>query len=161
MKKAVVLALAAIMVLGVAGAAFAGSLYQEDSTTPISLSGTVNVSAKVNPKLTLTLTTPDGGGSTLLLDWTNGGAGYVPGDDPASKNVGITVQSNKDYTITRDVTGMAAITAANLTYTTSLASPTSGSKPGSTFTDTIDLGTISYDVADGTYSGTIVYTVAQ
>jgi len=56
-KKVIVLALAAIMLLGVAGAAFAESVTY---TVPASNTGDpVDVKATVNPKIELTVDTPD------------------------------------------------------------------------------------------------------
>jgi len=93
-KKTIVFALAAIMVLGVAGAAFADSVTYEGTssgTPPVwSAAGTVNASAKVNPKITLTLgveSDTDGDG-VLELAWD-----ITPDTaEPTPKTVDLTVE---------------------------------------------------------------------
>lgn len=159
MKKTLVLALAAIMVLGVAGAAFAGSNVYTDSVTKGTTDpATVTVQAKVNPKITLSVSTPDGAGTDLLLDWAT--TPLDPGTDPAAKDVTLVVQSNKDYSLNRDASGMSALAPFNITY--GLAASTAGTKPGATHTDSVDPGTVSYDIApDTVFTGTLVYTAVQ
>lgn len=163
MKKTLVLALAAIMVLGVAGAAFAGSATidgtSDGGTPPVwSAAGTVNVNAQVNPKITLTITTPDGSGTDLLLDWAT--TPLNPGDDPAAKVVTLAVQSNKAYNVYRDATDMTDLAGLNIAY--SMTSGVAGAKPGATHTDSVNPGVVSYDLAPDTLlTGTLVYTAVQ
>lgn len=158
MKKAVVLALAAIMVLGVAGAAFAGSgTYDNVPGANTVSSGPVTVSAKVNPKLTLTVVTPDGGG--LLLDW----ASIDPSTPPASKTVNLTVDSNKAYTVTV-ASVFTNLTNAGITVNRALDVSTGTKGQSRAHVDTVSLAATSgswWDVEPGTYTGSITYTVTQ
>lgn len=159
MKKAVILALAAIMVIGVGAAAFAGSANYVSVPPATALDGgPVVVQARVNPKINLTVSTTDGVG--LLLDWAT--APLNPGDDPAAKSVTLTVDSNKDFGIT--VTdNLGDFTAAGLTFTRLLTPGVNGYAKGAgrTFTDQLNFGPISWDIAPGIYTGSIAYTVIQ
>lgn len=160
MKKAVILTLAALMVLGVGAAAFAGTANYVSVPPATALDGgPVAVQAKVNPKIDLTVTTPDGAGAALLLDWAT--VGLNPGDDPAAKNVSLEIDSNKSFTIL--VTeNLGPFTAAGLTFTRSLANATPGVKGQNVaFTDTLNFDPVSWNVEPGTYNGSIAYTVVQ
>lgn len=163
MKKTLVLALAAIMVLGVAGAAFAGSATYQDTTTKgtITAAGPVAIQAKVNPKITLTLATPDGTGTNLLLDWTI--------DDPsatsAAKTVTLTTSSNKAFTITR-TDSCAALTAAGINVSAMALTGHGGVKgKDKVNTDTVTLTPVTtwWDVEPNTaaYAGSLTYTLVQ
>lgn len=168
MKKTLVLALAAIMVLGVAGAAFAGtSPAIPGSGDPLAASGVVTVTAKVNPKLTLTIGTLDGTGPDLLLAWD-----ITPGtSEPAAKDVTLTVSSNKGYSIARtenrgDSTAPTSLAAAGITFAfPGNALPAAGSKGKAVqYTDKVNLAAPSSDwwqVEPGDYTGSITYTVTQ
>lgn len=176
MKKTLVLALAAIMVLGVAGAAFA----EDFVATPAKVnppsnalwkaSGTVNVNAVIHEKLMLTVTAPDDAtptDGTLNLSWdiTPGGAA------PASQPVKVTVSSNKAYTVSR--TDSIWATTAGFGVTTSelpaAIQPTGSGHEGDTdniYTDNVNLMLINgntswWDAAAGTYTGTLTYTALQ
>ncbi len=166
MKKTLVLALAAIMVLGVAGAAFAGSATYADTdsgaTKGTAGPGSVAVTAKTNPKITLTITTPDGAGTQLLLDWAT--TPLDPGTDPAAKKVSLVVDSNKDFAINVDETGMTPLTTAGFTYTRNLTAGVDGYTKGDdrTFEDSVDLGPVSYSITpDQLFTGQLVYTAIQ
>ena len=158
MKKAVGLALAAIMVLGVAGAAMAGN------SGPIAgvggtASGVVNISAKVNPKLTLTLDTDDGVDPNLLLDW----AAIDPDVAPADKDVRILVDSNKqfDLAVAEDFSDFAG---SGITISNTLAAGEDDIAKGKAVsrTDTVSLTSADWwQVDPDTYTGTITYTVTQ
>ncbi len=161
MKKAVVLALAVIMVLGVAGAAFAGSRTingVSDGGTPPrwTASGTVDVTAKVNPKLTLTIGTDDGAGTALLLAWD-----VTPGTLPVAKDVDLTVSSNKDYDISRAYTaGSLAGAGIDVTATTLPATGTKGANKA--HTDSVNLTAADWWLVEpGDYAGSLTYTVTQ
>lgn len=162
MKKTLVLVLAAIMVLGVAGAAVAGTSAPIAGTgSPLEAQGTVNITAKVNPKLTLTIATPaDGAGTELLLAWD-----ITPGTaEPTAKDVTLTVSSNKDYTISRadTITGFPTgmgITAASA----SLAGPKTKGKD-TLYTDSVNLTAADWWLVEASatdYTGSLLYTVTQ
>lgn len=165
MKKTIVLALAAIMVLGVAGAAFADSVTYEGGSSgapPVwSAAGTVNASAKVNPKITLTLgvTSDTDGDGVLELAWD-----ITPGTaEPTPEIVNLTVDSNKDFTIERTADD-SALSAAGISFDfTGSSLPTEGTKGGDfTCEDTVNLSSTNWwNVEPGDYSGSIVYTVTQ
>jgi opacity protein-like surface antigen len=152
MKKAVVLALAAIMVLGVAAAAFADQAVYSDNAAPnASTSGVVNVSATVNPKITLTIDTPDAG-QYVAFGAVDPGATYGP------LTVGLTVDSNKkfDLTSTQDTTGFGALTLGRT------LADVSGHAKGAGITFSDDYGiTVPIDADPGDYSATVTYSVVQ
>jgi len=158
-KKTLVLALAAIMVLGVAGAAFAESVTYTDATTAGTAAGTVNVNAQVKPKITLTITTPD---AAQTVDF-----GILePGLDPAAETIGLAVESNKSYKLARDTTGMAPLTTAGFTVAYGALDTTTvygnSGAAADTYSDTVDLGTVGYGItADVLYTGTILYSAVQ
>jgi hypothetical protein len=158
MKKTIVLVLAAVMVLGVAGAAFADNSGPISGVgSPLAASGTVTINAKVNPKLTLTLDTPDSPG--LLLNWV-----IDPDVAPAGKAVSILVDSNKqfDLAVTEDFTGFAG---SGITVSNSLAAGETniGKGKGVSRTDNVSLSSSDWWQVDPdpTYAGTILYTVTQ
>lgn len=157
MKKAVVLALAAIMVLGVAGAAFAnieaydGSLYAPGRWQASNSTDPVEVKATVNPKITLTVETPDAAQS---VDF----GAVDPGATYGGKTVTLTVDSNKqfDLTATPDVTGFGT-----LTLTRSLANQADHAKgAGIVFTDNYGID-VPVDADPIGYTATVTYSVVQ
>ena len=155
MKKAVVLALAAIMVLGVAGAAFAGSATYTDSTTPLA---SVNnsaapgvVSATVNPKISLTVVAPDAG-QTVAFGAVDPGATY------AGKKVTLTVVSNKKFnlTSTQDVTSFGSLTLVrDFTDKTGQAKTA-----GASFDDNYSI-VVPADADPQAYSASVTYSAVQ
>lgn len=171
MKKTLVLALAAIMVLGVAGAAFAETKTIEgtSSGTPPawSAAGTVNINASVNPKITLTLgvdtdLVADG---VLNLDWS-----ITPDTaEPTAKTVDLIVDSNKNFTIARtpddgDPAVVTSLEAAGISFDFAASTlPLGGTKGENVaFTDTVNLSATNWwSVAPGSYAGSILYTVTQ
>lgn len=169
MKKTLVLALAAVMVLGVAGAAFAGSnVFSDTVTAGTTDPAAVTVNAKVNSKITLTVATTEGSGTDLLLDWAT--TPLNPGDDPAAKDVTLEVKSNKPYLLNRDTTGMSALTTAGYTFAYSDLAPVSpavawdktSGNTARTHTDSVDPGVIGYDITPDTLvTGSIVYSAVQ
>lgn len=105
----------------------------------------------VNPKVTLTVTTPDANQEVLF--------GTVdPGGTAGPLNVTLEVDSNKAFTITsaEDLTNFDAI-VLNRTLT----APTAGAKgQGVSFTDTMDIS-VPWSVEPGAYDATVQYTVTQ
>ena len=160
MKKSFVLALAALMVLGVAGAAIAGTSDPiPGAGDPLEASGTVSVTAKINPKLTLTIATPDGTGTDLLLAWD-----ITPETaEPVAKDVTLTVSSNKGYSITRTPdTGTLSGAGISLDFTGSTLPATGSKGKDAAYTDTVNLtATDWWEVDPGDYTGSLLYTVTQ
>lgn len=160
MKRAVVLALAALMVFGVAGAALAdGPVTYEGAGNPlVATNGTaVTVKATVNPRLTLSITTPDGAQTVDFGD-------ALPGT-PESANVSLAVKSNKAWGMTKLVTGAAPIgltTTIPADMTTGGSSVAYGAKGQWDATDvyTIDVPWDT-DPSVTPYEATVVYTVTQ
>ncbi|MGB4441276.1 MAG: hypothetical protein WBJ62_03515 [Coriobacteriia bacterium] len=153
MKKTLVLALAAIMVLGVAGAAFAADypgtlsgsqLVATNSAAP------VQVTAKVPAKLTLTLDT------TLVA------FGSVDPDATPTSTVAVTVKSNKTWTGAVDVAGQA--TEIGLATSTDNGGWDGMTKYGAVgnngFADVYSLN-VPWETAPGDKTATVTYTVTQ
>lgn len=159
MKKAVVLALAAIMVLGVAGAAFAESVDYPGSLvagvwTATNSADPVEVRATVNPKITLTVDTPDASQSVEWLSVDPGVTGL------GGKTVTVMVDSNKQFDL-HVTESVAAFTAADITlHRTVNDSPNQGKGQDVTFNDAYSIDT-TWDTEPGTYTATVTYTVTQ
>lgn len=170
MKKTLVLALAAIMVLGVAGAAFADSVIYPgapngDVPPKQVAAGTVLISASVNPKITLTITTPN-----KALDGTTDAAAQTldfqalnPGTTSSALTVGLGVTSNKAYSLTAAPT-LGANWAANglaLNRTPDAAIVASNPKTAAaTFTDSYTI-TVPASADPVAYTGSVLYTATQ
>ena len=110
--------------------------------------GTVTVNAKVNPKITLTITTPDPGQAVEFGD-----VDPMSGDTAV---VGIEVKSNKTYDLTKALAGDVAL----MGLTTSLADQADQAKGTNTYSDTYTLN-VPYTTDPGDYSATVAYTVLQ
>ncbi len=159
MKKAVVLALAAIMVLGVAGAAFAdsvdypGSLFAPGRHQATNSADPVEVRATVNPKITLTVDTDDAAQSIAWLS-------LDPGATSSTKRVDVLVDSNKqfDLDVTEDV---AAFTAAEITLVRTVADTANvGKGENVAFADDYYV-TTTWNTEPNTYTAHVTYTVTQ
>ena len=158
MKKAVVLALAAIMVLGVAGAAFAdvvtydGSLYAPGRWQA---AGTVNVSATVNPKLELTIDTPSAASQTVAF-------GAVDPGTSGPLTVNLAVSSNKQFDLTASeaLAGFQTVDG-DITLNRTLADQLDQGKGAAVpFSDDYSID-VPWTVDPGTYSATVTYTALQ
>lgn len=152
MKKTLVLALAAIMVLGVAGAAFAVDY-------PGTLVGTQLVATN-SPAVQVTATVP--AKLTLTLDKTLVAFGPVDPGATATSNVLVTVKSNKTWTGDVVVAGQAA--EIGLAASTDDAGWDAMAKYGavgnSDFTDAYSLN-VPWTTPAGDYVATVTYTVTQ
>lgn len=153
MKKVIVLALAAIMVLGVAGAAFAvdypgsvegADLVATNSATP------VQVTATVPAKLTLT------------LDKTTVAFGTVDPGVPYTDNVVVTVKSNDTWV--GDVVVGGQFAEIGLTVSTDDGGWDTMIKYGhagnTDFTDTYSVN-VPWTTTPGDKTATVMYTVTQ
>lgn len=153
MKKPVLLALAAIMLFGVAGAAFADSATYTNNTPPLAstTAAPVTVSATVNPKISLTVTTPDVG-QTVAYGAVDPGATY------GGKTVNLVVNSNKRF----DLTAVQNTTSfGTLTLTRSFANALGNAKGiNVAFADNYSI-TVPADADPLPYTATVTYSVVQ
>lgn len=160
MKKLVVTSILVVaVVFGLVAAATADTVVIPGAGSPNqSASGNVTVRAVVNPRLTLSLTTPAADPSQTL-EWL----GLNPGDDPAAKDVGILVSSNKGFQIDKSMgsTNLATNLSMTMTYPTGLNVASGAKGQNVSFTDTYDIPTIAWTVDPGTYVDTVTYTVTQ
>lgn len=156
-KTALLVALATVMVLGVAGAAFAdivgytGAVYAPGRWAADNSSDPVEVKATVNPKITLTVDTPD---AAQAVDF----GAIDPGATYGGKTVTLTVDSNKqfDLTATEDLTSFGA-----LVLNRSLADAADNAKGVDiTFTDTYSID-VPADADPTAYSAFVTYSVVQ
>jgi len=152
MKKTMLLAILAVaMLLGAASYATAASHTYYGSGSPnSSASGSVTVTATVNPKINLTIVAPD---AAQTVDF----ATIDPGVASAIKTVNLSVDSNRAFTMTKAVTGQSAL----LGLTTSLASGATGVKgAGTAFSDDYQID-VPFTTDPGVYNAFVQYTVTQ
>ncbi|MDP2182198.1 MAG: hypothetical protein Q8K99_06485 [Actinomycetota bacterium] len=158
MKKLVVVSILIVaVVFGLVAYATADTVVYPGAGAPNqSASGSVTVRAVVNPKLTLSLTTPD---AAQTLDFGS----LNPGDDPAAKAVGILVSSNKAFAIDKAVAGNDLVTVFGMTmsYAPGLGVATGAKGQNVSFTDSYDIPAVAWTVNPGTYVDTVTYTVTQ
>jgi len=152
MKKSVILgALVVAVVLSAAVYATADSKVIPGSGSPVAASGTVNVKATVNPKLTLTIVTPVGASQTVDFGTID------PGVASAVVPVSVTVSSNKKYDLDKVVGGQAVL----MGLTTDLAASAANVETASRiFTDNYAI-TVPWTTAPGALTATVQYTVTQ
>lgn len=143
-KSALFGVLIVAMLFGVVGLASADVV-----TYSAPAQGTVTARAAVNPKITLSIATPD---AAQTVDF-----GPVDPETAYSDTVGLQVKSNKVYDLT---VGAPAGDVAALGFTNSLASATGESVGINTYTDTYDIN-VPFTTAPGNYAVTVQYTVAQ
>ena len=154
MRKTVLLGvLAAVMLFGIVGLAVADSVEYPGSGNPLSTATNsadpVKVKATVNPKITLTIDTPDPSQEVLF--------GTVDPEDPQTANVGLEVKSNKSWDMTVDKGGNDTELGLTTTYENGMTDQPKGTWIG-TDTYTID---IPYSTDPGDYIATVQYTVTQ
>lgn len=154
-RTALLMVLVVALVFGAVGYAFAAGSATFTGSSPVDNStNLVQVQAKVNPKISLTINTPDGSGSSLLVDFGS----VDPGVTTSGKTVSLDVASNKNFTIATAITDPAPLNLA-----TSI-NPATVYTHGNTQTIS-DPYSITPDfslLADGsTYSATVQYTVTQ
>ena len=151
MKKTLVLALAAIMVLGVAGAAFAESVTY---TLPASnASDPVDVKATVNPKIELTVNTP---AASQTVDFGTADPGVAE-----TQNVTVGVKSNVAWTGTSVLGGDATLIGLSTSTNTDWPVMSGyGAKGVQTFTDAYGIN-VPWTTDPAPYTATVVYTVIQ
>ena len=156
MKKSLVLAVLALSILLLVGVS---SAFASDTATITAgaagvaktATDTVSVSATINAKLLLVVTTPDAAQSVNF--------GAVDPGTTANKNVTVQVLSNKGYTVSETQTGASAI---GLTTSSGIvgAYPKSPDDNGKSWTDTYTIQ-VPWNTDPNTYSATVLYTVVQ
>ncbi|MBN2841243.1 MAG: hypothetical protein JXP37_09850 [Coriobacteriia bacterium] len=156
MKKAVLLgALAAVMLFGIVGLAVADTVVYEGTgvaNSPQSTSGTVNVAASVNSKITLTIATVDGGAGELLVDF-----GAVDPETDYDEDIDLTVKSNRLWDLSVTKSASAADIGLETTYQDGLEDQVRGT---TLLTDNYAIN-VPYETAAGDYTATVQYTVTQ
>lgn len=112
--------------------------------------GSVNVNASVNPKITLTVTTPDAAQS---VDF----GAVDPGSAIGGKTVNLSVNSNKAFALSKSVSGQNAL----IGLSTSLGNSTGNAKGANIpFVDNYSIN-VPYTTDPGAYTATVQYTVTQ
>ena len=154
MKKAVLLGvLAAVMLFGIVGLAVADTSALYTGVTTVSNTTPVTARATVNPKITLSIETPDAG---QFVEF-----GTVDPGATASQDVTLTVSSNKVWRLDETTAG----DTLELGLTTTLLDSAAGTYPYAKGKDTEHVDTFSIDIPwstePGTYTATKLYTLTQ
>ncbi len=151
--------LAVVMLFGVVGLASADSVAYPGSGTPRVASNAadlVDVKATVNPKITLTISTPAAAAQTV--DFGDADPGV-----PENQNVIVAVDSNKDWSGTTALSGDNALLGLTTTLTGGFAGVKGNSATGgNTLTDTYTIN-VPWDTAPSAtgYTAFVQYTVTQ
>lgn len=151
MKKSLLMGVLAIAILLMGAVAYASA----DTVTvpgggdPLTASDTVTVNATIDPRLLLTVTTPDDG---QAVDFGT----VEPGTAVGSQDVTMTVSSNRPYNMTIAKVGDALI-GLGTTLGNSVANPRA---EAAAYTDTYSLN-VPWTTPPGAYSATVQYTVVQ
>jgi hypothetical protein len=152
MKKSLLMGVLAIAILlmGAVAYASADTVVKAGTGAPnLTATDTVTVNATINPRLTLTVTTPNVGQAVNF--------GTVePGTAVGSQDVTMTVSSNRPYNMTIAKVGDAVI-GLGTTLANSVANPRSAA---ANYTDTYSLN-VPWTTDPGAYSATVQYTVVQ
>jgi hypothetical protein len=152
MKKTLFVALiAAALMMSAVVIASADSVTITGTGTPRSASGAVSVKAAVNPKITLTVATPD---NTQTVDFGTQDPGTYSG-----KAVNLTVNSNKQFNL---VASQNTAAFGGITLTRSLGAGESNIAKGANIarTDNFSID-IPWTTDPGAYTATVTYTVTQ
>lgn len=150
MKKSLLMVVLAIAILLVAVAsATADTVIVPGAGSPLSAADTVNVSATVNARLQLTVTTPDPAQTVAF-------GNVVPGTTYNSTPVDLNIRSNQPY----DLGIATAGNTAELGMTRSLAGFAAHARGNDNFSDTYSLD-VPWTTAPGAYAATVTYTVVQ
>ncbi len=152
MKKTLLLAVLAVaLFLGAAAYATAASQTYPGTGSPNSTaSGSVTVTATVNPLINLTIVAPD---ATQTVDFGS----VNPGVLSAAKVVNLSVDSNRTFALSKTVTGQSA----QLGLVTTLAGSSGNPKgQGTAFSDSYTIQP-PFTTDPGTYNAFVQYTVTQ
>lgn len=156
-KSTILIAVVALLIFAAVGYALADTANFQGSGGGAQTAGpgSVIASVTVNSKITMQIDTPNNG---QLVD-----LGFVDPGANASKNITVTVQSNRGYKFSA-LNTVGTITDPNMAFQITGGVPTAGvttqPKPGNVFVDTYKVAP-SYNMTPGAYSGTTQYTVTQ
>ena len=146
MKRSIIFgSLVAALLLSAAAYATANTVILAGPTGPVA------VKATVSPKITLTIDTPD---ATQSVDF---GVAVDPGTVIGGKTVNLSVDSNKDFTLAKTVSG------ANLELglVTTLPGSSVGAKGKAVpFADAYSIN-VPWNTVPAAYTATVQYTVTQ
>lgn len=150
-RMAIVASVAAAMLLSAVAFASADVQTYTGAGNPRTASGNVNVSATVNPKITLTVDTPDAAQS---VDF-----GAVDPGTTGGKTVDLSVNSNKqfDLAVTQDTTSFGGIT---LNRTLGAGENDIAKGAGIARSDDYSID-VPWTTDPGAYTATVTYTVTQ
>jgi len=152
MKKfAIVATLAAAMLLSAVAFASADAVTYAGAGNPATASGNVTVSANVNPKITLTVTTPEAG---QMVDF-----GTVDPGVSASKVVNLSVDSNKQFDVVaaQDTSAFGGIT---LNRTLGFGQSNLAKGGNVALNDSYSLD-VPWTTDPSAYTASVTYTVTQ
>lgn len=146
--------LAVVLLFGLVGLASADqATYDVAGNTQ---TGNVNVTASVNPKITLQITTPDAAQTVAF--------GAVDPGVTLGGSVGLLVNSNKDFdlAITQDTSAFGSGVGEMITLTRSLDAGQNGVGKGKDvlFTDDYSID-VPWETDPNPYTASVTYTVTQ
>lgn len=159
MRKSVIVAAVVLVALFAAAAAASADIATFNgvgtgSQVASNTANPVKVQAEVKPKITLAIETP---APSQVVTF---GAVY-PGTAPATQDVSMTVESNKNYDGQKSVGGQFAEMGLGTTLWGGNNGSVAGElKPGATYSDTYSLN-VPYSTDPGTYEAYVYYTVTQ
>ena len=150
MKRSIIFgSLVAALLLSAAAYATAESV--TIAGTAGSATGPVAVKATVNPKLSLTIVTPD---ASQSVDF---GGAVDPGTVIGGKTVSLSIDSNKDFSLTKSASG----NVAELGLLTTLPATSAGLKGKNVpFTDAYSID-VPWTTLPAVYAASVQYTVTQ
>jgi hypothetical protein len=156
MKKSLMLSVLVVAILLVVGVS---SAFADSVTTTGTVNGggklqsidTVTVKATVNPKLVLTVVTPN---NTQTVDFGTVDPGTVYGPSAVT----LTVNSNKAYDVTKVTAGQNALMGLNTSLGVSLLG--NAKTASQVYTDNYTLN-VPWTTDPAAYSATVQYTVVQ
>jgi hypothetical protein len=151
-NRSILLGLIAITILLVGAVTYANAdtaIVYGTGSPSLTASSTVTVKAMLNDKLTLTVVTP---AASQTVDFGN----VDPGTAVGPQAVGLTVQSNRTYDLSKSTVGAAA-----LGLTTSLANSAANARTaGQAFVDNYSIN-VPWTTAPGARTATVQYTIVQ
>lgn len=149
-KKLVFGALTVALVLSATAFATADVVTIDGAGSPLKSAGSVTTKVTINPKLTLSITTPE---AAQTVDFST----LDPGTTTAAKNVALNVKSNKVYSVTKVITGQNALMGLSTTLADSAAN---AKTDGQAFSDDYSL-VVPWTTDPGALTANVQYTVSQ
>ena len=150
-KTMIVAVVALALLAGMAVFAVASTVATYSGAT--TASGVVNARATANPRIELTITTPDIT-QQVLFGAVDPGASITH-----STPVSLLVKSNKGYNLTRAIAGDVALMGFSTTLVNQMGQLKTNNA-GATFSDTYSIN-VPWDTDPGNYTSTVTYTVTQ